>query len=77
MAERGAIGGTVRDRLVKPGGCRIDLGRPADHPQGRHALTMFYVKDEGGEAGLNSHDQDGRRGEAISHSPLDAVPKNV
>jgi len=53
MTERGAVGRPVWDRFVEPGRRRIDFGRRADHPQGRHALSVFYKKDERGEARLD------------------------
>jgi len=53
VTERGAVRRPVWDRFVEPGRRRIDFGRRADHPQGRHALSVFYKENEGGEARLD------------------------
>ena len=48
MTEWGAVSRPVWDRPVEPGRRRIDFGRGADHPQGRHALSVFHKEDKRG-----------------------------
>jgi len=62
---------------MQPGRRWVDFGRGADHPQGRHALTMFYQEDQWGEAGLNGQDRDRSGGEAVGYPSLNAMPKYV
>jgi len=77
MTERGAVRRPVWDRFVEPGRRRIDFGRGADHPQGRHALSVFYQEDERGEARLDGQYGDRGGGEAVGDPSLNAMPKDV
>jgi len=77
MTLWGAIGGTIRNRLMQSGRRRVDFGRRADHPQGRHALAVLYQEDQWGEGGFNSQDRDRRGGKAVSYPSLDAMPKYI
>jgi len=62
---------------VKPGRRRINFGWRADHPQGGHALLVFYKEDKRGEARLDGQYGDWGGGEAVGDPSLDAMRKNV